>query len=89
MSSSGEYGAVERVFSLLTLLSNSDGLTRKEIFQQIPDYKPPDGKRANDRMLERDLACLERIGFTVERIRSRHALYRIIRPENVFKQLHT
>jgi hypothetical protein len=80
-----EYSSVERVFALLFLISNAedDGVDRAEIYAQIPAYSE---HAASSRMLERDLACLERLGFAVERTRHgrQGATYRIGNVEQVF-----
>jgi hypothetical protein len=82
-----EYQSIERVFRLLFLLNNplDDGLDRAEIYAHIPAYS---AHAASSRMLERDLACLERLGFAVERTRHgrQGATYRI---GNVEQVLHS
>ena len=68
---SNEYQSVERVFRLLLLLSNAldDGIDRAEIYVQIPAYAvSAEPGRATARMLERDLAFLERLGFAVSKL---------------------
>lgn len=72
------------MFRLLFLLSSLDeGIERSEVFAALPAYE------GSNRMFERDLSCLERLGFTIERQRrgSNPALYRAIAPENLFKQI--
>ena len=80
-----EYSSVERVFALLFLISNAedDGVDRAEIYAQIPAYSE---HAASSRMLERDLACLERLGFDVERTRHgrQGTTYRIGNVKQVF-----
>ncbi len=79
-----EYTSIERVFQLFFLLAGAieDGIDRAEIYAHIPAYDASDPGRATSRMLERDLACLERLGLTVERTRhGKHgATYRIDEP---------
>jgi len=78
MPNPNEYTSIKRVFQLLFLLHNplDDGIDRAEIYAQIPAYSEHADR---DRMLERDLACLERLGFAVEHIRHgrQGATYRI------------
>lgn len=80
-----EYQSIERVFRLLFLLTNAedDGMDRAEIYAQFPAYSE---HAASNRMLERDLACLERLGFAVERTRHgrQGATYRVANIEQVF-----
>jgi len=84
-----EYHSIERVFRLLFLLAGAieDGDLRHEIYAQIPAYRQSDNCA---RMLERDLACLERLGFIVERTRHgrQGATYRIRNVEQVFHLAH-
>jgi hypothetical protein len=84
-NSNPEYESVERVFALLILLIRNDGLTREEIYKQVAGYDIDDPKRATSRMFERDIACLERIGFHIwsQRRGREPALYRIVSPELV------
>ena len=80
-----EYQSIERVFRLRFLITNAedDGVDRAEIYAQIPTYTE---HAASNRMLERELACLERLGFIVERTRRGRvgATYRVVNVEQVF-----
>ncbi len=82
-----EYHSIERVFRLLFLLTNAldDGVDRAEIYAQILTYSEHADR---DRMLEHELACLERLGFAVERVRHgrQGATYRVVNVEQIFLQ---
>ena len=78
-----EYKDVERVFALLILLNNHEGLTREEIYEQVAGYNV--SEIASARMFERDIACLKRLGFNVLIKRTNGpALYWIIQAEDMF-----
>lgn len=82
-----EYQSIERVYSLLILLNNApdEGFSREEVFAQIGLYDTNDTAKATTRMFEHDLAFLENLGFTIERIRHgrKGATYRVLYAEHV------